>query len=548
MMTTRPAAQQPSSPAAQQPSSPAAQQPSSPPAHQPSELGWFECARRVSGFMMLFLALFLPATPSVAQVFVLFQTSDQAIATAFGADKVLDVNRAIERARSSVEAPLLASSAVMVVDLNFVSPCPPNNPNCPAVADANTPDYAPSWAAVRGKLITVGDGSDGLEFQYYSVLPASSVPFRWSSDATPPQLSSTIGMKYPLLQHLQLNPVGTAMTIRMKLETGTFKWQFKAGKLRQGFTSFESVLVHETMHLLGFDSQCDNGSSAVDPDGTPPSYIDIQDVFRFSNNTLPPNISSAVRELRPMVQASLVVRPTGATNPATGAIPMSRGVRPQGDGNQASHFLAAILQTPPTPLGIMDPFVSQLGGGADLQGAYYTRNDWEVLDFVGWDCDPSTITYKVSTNVPTQSIPAPQALVRSNGLRFEWQLDSDSTEYIVGVFMGNDPNNADPLYEYQVAFPTTSVVMPIADRLIPGLYSWSVVGWNTGGATETDIRSFIVACYADFNLDGNGDQLDIFDFLNDWFAGDLDADFDQDGMLTSLDIFEFLNAWFLGCA
>jgi hypothetical protein len=57
-------------------------------------------------------------------------------------------------------------------------------------------------------------------------------------------------------------------------------------------------------------------------------------------------------------------------------------------------------------------------------------------------------------------------------------------------------------------------------------------------------------CYADYNKSGNLEVADIFDFLNDWFAGSLYAIPGGDGVggeLAVANIFEFLNDWFAGC-
>jgi hypothetical protein len=40
---------------------------------------------------------------------------------------------------------------------------------------------------------------------------------------------------------------------------------------------------------------------------------------------------------------------------------------------------------------------------------------------------------------------------------------------------------------------------------------------------------------------------DIFDFLNDWFAGLPRADFNGVNGLTVQDVFDFLNTWFGPC-
>ncbi|HVU63021.1 MAG TPA: GC-type dockerin domain-anchored protein [Phycisphaerales bacterium] len=54
------------------------------------------------------------------------------------------------------------------------------------------------------------------------------------------------------------------------------------------------------------------------------------------------------------------------------------------------------------------------------------------------------------------------------------------------------------------------------------------------------------ACIADFDHSGVLSVMDIFAFLNAWFAGDPAADIDGGGLAVS-DIFSFLNIWFMGC-
>lgn len=55
-------------------------------------------------------------------------------------------------------------------------------------------------------------------------------------------------------------------------------------------------------------------------------------------------------------------------------------------------------------------------------------------------------------------------------------------------------------------------------------------------------------CYADFNKSGGLTALDIFDYLNEWFANTPSANFGSDGTGTPsvADIFSFINAWFVG--
>jgi hypothetical protein len=66
---------------------------------------------------------------------------------------------------------------------------------------------------------------------------------------------------------------------------------------------------------------------------------------------------------------------------------------------------------------------------------------------------------------------------------------------------------------------------------------------NSGGSTTTP------CCYPDYNKVNGVGVPDIFDFLNDWFAGKLFANVGGDGNSGTLavqNIFDFLNAWFAG--
>lgn len=66
---------------------------------------------------------------------------------------------------------------------------------------------------------------------------------------------------------------------------------------------------------------------------------------------------------------------------------------------------------------------------------------------------------------------------------------------------------------------------------------------NAGGSTTTP------CCYADYNKVGGISVQDIFDYLNDWFAGNIFASTGGDGAASTLSvqsIFDYLNAWFSG--
>jgi hypothetical protein len=88
---------------------------------------------------------------------------------------------------------------------------------------------------------------------------------------------------------------------------------------------------------------------------------------------------------------------------------------------------------------------------------------------------------------------------------------------------------------------TTSLPAPAAGAA--HVYVSVSTACNTGGDNRTP------CCYANYNHNATLEVQDIFDFLNDWFAGKRIAIPGGDGATGTLavqNIFDFLNAWFAG--
>jgi hypothetical protein len=69
---------------------------------------------------------------------------------------------------------------------------------------------------------------------------------------------------------------------------------------------------------------------------------------------------------------------------------------------------------------------------------------------------------------------------------------------------------------------------------------------GVGGSTASSLLR-VRMCWADFNDNGQVELLDIFAFLNGWFAGNPKADYNRANGVDLLDIFAFLHDWFGGC-
>jgi len=72
-------------------------------------------------------------------------------------------------------------------------------------------------------------------------------------------------------------------------------------------------------------------------------------------------------------------------------------------------------------------------------------------------------------------------------------------------------------------------------------------GGHVGPFPDLDAASVIVACAADFNLDGSVSTVDVLAFLNVWTSHGPGADFNGDGAVDTRDVRDFLNAWNAGC-
>lgn len=309
------------------------------------------------------------------------------------------------------------------------------------------------------------------------------------------------------------------------------QWQFNQGRLLPGHRSFESVLVHETIHLLGSTSAA---NAPIQPNG-----LFTVDLVRVAEAAVPIAVDSfgmLPRELRPTAATSYITR----LGTAAGAYKASRGERPGGDNFGASHWRAYTLLDPDVPIGVMDPLVL-----STLTDFIFAKADVEALDIIGWNVEPDDFLYQSAIEV-TLVNPGPDATVPfGTSLTFEWET-APVLFWCLFIYQGTEVIDDLPYRTFD-DLATTSVTLS-GDQALPiGEYVWYVVGsLDLGYKSSPNTRLTVVAsCSADINCDGNVDQDDVGCIIN-VVAGNLgcecaDPDFNQDGNVDQDDAIAIIN-------
>lgn len=468
-----------------------------------------------------------------AQWTVFYDVDDQNAGGAIGQERVAPMRQALDRVKSKLEKILTGSTGDARIVVRWENPQDAN-----AVADASaSANHLATVAVAKDKLTNqaTADSEPASEILLYESLPASAVPYRFEAETT---LSAThVGVPNALNKHLGFQPTTnqTDGTIRFRPPSGTLKWQFwekRGSPLLPEHELFESVALHESLHLLGFTSIADATIA--------PGALFSWDLFRFADASIPVNAASfetLPRELRPTVEATGITL-LGST---TSAYKLSRGTRTGGDGFQASHWRSLSRLNPANSIGVMDPAASAVVY-ASLAKRLYTRADVEALDVIGWNVNPDAVQYAAGGPVNLVSPAAGAQFPTGAPIVFSWESGSFNT-WSVYIYPGETITDDNPArIFYQLPIETTSVTLEASASLPPGQYVWSVVGATDAGYADSDNRllTILPACDPDITCDGNIDQDDIA-CLVAVVAGNsgcecVDPDFNHDGNLDQDDI------------
>jgi hypothetical protein len=166
-------------------------------------------------------------------------------------------------------------------------------------------------------------------------------------------------------------------------------------------------------------------------------------------------------------------------------------------------------------------------------------------------CIPPTVTVQPAPAFACPTGAAPFSVTATGGpagLSYTWQVEITAGNW---RSLGTDPfpfacgNGASAF-----AAPLNSPSVAIGIHPCDGVGSYQIrvkVSDPSLCTTVFSNEATYTICPADFNCNNTLSVLDIFDYLNAWFAGSPQADFDGVNGLQQADVFAFVNAWFTGC-
>ncbi|MCC6429141.1 MAG: hypothetical protein IT435_20260 [Phycisphaerales bacterium] len=473
---------------------------------------------------------------TVAQWTVTYSVDDQQAEQALGAERVPSMKRALERVKASLERILAGSTGAVTITVAWTAPDAPG-----AIADAAVSSFASQTVAVaRDKLTNQAEADEEpqSEINLYDALPTPTVSFYY--DTSTIRTASSVIIPSALNRHLQFQTAvsGSDGTVRVRPPSSTLRWQFWRGELLPGYEIFEMTMIHESIHLLGFQSTAENA--------TLPTALTSWDLFRIPEASVPVNatqFAAIARELRPTVEASWV---TQLSTPV-GAYKASRGMRTGGDNAHAAHWRAVGRLDPPVVIGAMDPAADTDSTYRGLGQMWVSRADVDALDLMGWNVDPNGLDLAAGQGIELLAPIAEHVARPHHDLAFDWQTNKSTPDgWTLFIYLGTEVVDDSP-FRVIDNISQTNHTIPGAESLPPGEYVWYVVGNLALGCENSEYRRLTVRCTADFDASGFVDTDDFDAFVFAFLDGDEEADVNGSGFVDTDDYDFFVFAYEAGC-
>lgn len=244
-----------------------------------------------------------------------------------------------------------------------------------------------TYSSVRNSLINGQDADDTLQ----DFLPASSVPVKFNGASTTVTNVTQIVVNtanYRAAIGSIVQPSDAGMDINTQF---TFDYDPSNGV---SGTCFRSVLVHETLHGLGFVSEGD-GSGSTD--------IKMLDIYRFRRTADNPSTTANFTTFPRAVWTSNRIADDVNSDFISAEYRMSWG----GAGNyQASHW-RDMGGVPSNDIGLMNPAIA---GGVTWATNYLQTSDLAALDAIGYDYPAVVVDTTPPTPNPMQFNNLPSAV------------------------------------------------------------------------------------------------------------------------------------------
>ncbi|GAB4543824.1 MAG: hypothetical protein Tsb0013_00380 [Phycisphaerales bacterium] len=272
---------------------------------------------------------------------------------------------AIAAAEAYVESQF-GDPVTIVMDIDFF-----NFGNGGVIGFASSSSVFVNYTTARSSLIAGMDANDTIQ----DFLPTgSTVPVRYTSTSTAISNENRVLFNTAAYEATIGSIGGTDASLSFNTQ---FNFDYDPSNGVNG-TCFQSVLIHEIGHGLGFTSNADGFGSD----------IEVLDLYRFARND---SVNGVNGDWDPDTTAEFqtTARMVDADDPGTSAdndevdansdlISVEYRMS-DGSPNQASHFNEGLN-------GIMDPTI---GGGQTFFPNFYRTSDLDMFDAIGYDYPPA---------------------------------------------------------------------------------------------------------------------------------------------------------------
>ncbi len=382
----------------------------------------------------------------------------------------------------------------------------------PGILGATGANSAPTaYSSVRSALINEMDSTDTLQEH----LPVNALPVRFGTASTVSNVLSIIVNQANFRAALG-NAGGIAGSITFSTNVG---WDFDPSNGVNG-TCFQSVVIHEIGHAMGFTSAVDNRNNTVR----------MMDLFRFQTTDGAQDYDPDTLEefmTAPRLVAFNAPNNQHQTDLISVEIPMSDGFP-----SQASHLQEG--------RGLMDPAI---GPGQTFFPDFLRLNDRLVFDAIGWDypvpgLPPIAFDDAVAVFGGAESLfPTSQLVANDDPV--------DGGELVVGS-VGEAALGTTSLRGTLVSYTPPTPWFAGTDTFSYTLTDFD--GESSATVTITIRETNRCQCEADFVPGVN--ILDLLAFIEGWLPAQgttvtpgVQGDFNSSGNVDITDVLEYVDCW-----